>query len=60
VEAAHFAIRDYPEVTRYYQRKAAGANQVVAIKAVSHKLARASYYMIRDQVAYDPNKLFHH
>jgi transposase len=58
VEAAHFAIRDYPEVNRYYHRKMAGANQVVAIKAVSHKLARASYYILRDQVEYDPNKLF--
>jgi transposase len=60
VEAAHFAIRDYPEVNRYYHRKAAGNNKVVAIKAVSHKLARASYYIMRDQVEYDPNKLFHY
>jgi transposase len=60
VEAAHFAIRDYPEVNRYYHRKAAGTNPVVAIKAVSHKLARASYYIMRDQVEYDPNKLFHY
>jgi len=60
VEAAHFAIRDSSEVNRYYHRKAAGANRVVAIKAVSHKLARASYYIMRDQVAYDPNKLFHY
>ena len=60
VEAAHFAIRDYSEVNRYYHRKVAGSNKVVAIKAVSHKLARASYYIMRDQVAYDPNKLFHY
>jgi transposase len=60
VEAAHFAIRDDPEVNRYYHRKVAGVNKVVAIKAVSHKLARASYYIMRDQVEYDPNKLFHY
>jgi transposase len=60
VEAAHFAIRDYPEVNRYYQRKAAETNSIVAIKAVSHKLARTSYYIMRDQVEYDPNKLFHY
>jgi transposase len=59
VEAAHFAIRDYPEANRYYHRKVAGTNKVVAIKAVSHKLARASYYIMRDQVEYDPSKLFH-
>jgi transposase len=60
VEAAHFAIRDDPEVNRYYHRKVAGVNKVVAIKAVSHKLARASYYIMRDQVEYDANKLFHY
>jgi transposase len=60
VEAAHFAIRDYSEVNRYYHRKAAGTNKVVAIKAISHKLARASYYIMRDQVEYDPDKLFHY
>lgn len=58
VEAANFAIRYYPVVQRYYQRKAAKTNGVVAIKAISHKLARASYYIMRDQVVYDPNKLF--
>jgi transposase len=60
VEAAHFAIRDYPEVNRYYHRKVSETNGVVAIKAVSHKLARASYYIMRDQVEYDPGKLFHY
>jgi len=59
VEAANFAIRAYPVVRRYYQRKAAKTNGVVAIKAISHKLSRASYYIMRDQVGYDPNKLFH-
>lgn len=60
VEAAHFAIRDYPEVSRYYHRKVSESNRVVGIKVVSHKLARASYYIMRDQVEYDPNKLFHY
>ena len=59
MEAANFAIRDYPVVQRYYQRKAAKTNGVVAIKAIGHKLARASYYIMRDQVEYDANKLFH-
>lgn len=58
VEAANFAIRYYPTIRRYYQRKAAKTNGVVAIKAVSNKLARASYYIMRDQVAYDAKKLF--
>ena len=59
VEAANFAIRNYAVVQRYYQRKAAKTNGIVAVKAISHKLSRASYYIMRDQVVYDPNKLFH-
>ena len=58
VEAANFAIRFSPEAQKFYQRKMAKANGIVAIKALSNKLARASYYIMRDQVAYDPGKLF--
>ena len=58
VEAANFAIRWCPHAHRFYQRKMAKANGIVAIKALSNKLARASYYLMRDQVPYDAGKLF--
>jgi transposase len=58
VEAANFAIRFCPYSQAFYQRKMAKAKRIVAIKALSNKLARASYYIIRDQVPYDTNKLF--
>jgi len=58
VEAANFAIRFSPEAQKFYQRKMAKTKGVVAIKALSNKLARASFYIMRDQVAYDPSKLF--
>ena len=58
VEAANFAIRFSPEAQKFYQRKMAKRNKIVAIKALSNKLARASYYVMRDQVAYDACKLF--
>jgi transposase len=58
VEAANYALRFYSEVSRYYHRKASETNSIVAIKAISHKLARASYYIMRDRVVYDPGKLF--
>jgi transposase len=58
VEAANYAIRFYQDAQRFYQRKTAKTNKIVAIKALSNKLARASYYVMRDQVAYDPSKLF--
>jgi len=58
VEAANFAIRFNEQAKRFYQRKAAKRNRVVALKAVAHKLARASYYVMRDQVPFDYTKLF--
>jgi len=58
VEAAHFAVRYYRPVQRFYQRKRAQRGPVVAIKAVAHKLARASYYVLRDEVAFDMQRAF--
>jgi len=58
VEAAHFAIRHYPEIQSFYQRKKVKTNGIVAIKALSNKLARASYYIMRDKVPYDEGKFF--
>lgn len=53
VEAANFAVRYNPQIKSYYQRKAAKTNPIVAIKTVAHKLARACYYILRDQVPFD-------
>lgn len=58
VEAANFSIRFSPEAQRFYQKKKAKRNGIVAIKALSNKLARASYYLMRDQVPYDVTYLF--
>ena len=58
VEAAHFAMRYCPEARRFYQKKMAKSNGAVATKALANKLARASYYIMRDQVQFDKDKLF--
>jgi transposase len=58
VEAANFAIRSYTEFQSFYNRKKAKSNGIVAIKALSNKLARSSYYVMRDQVPYNANHLF--
>ena len=58
VEAAHFIVRYCPEAKRFYQRKKAQVNGALATKALANKLARASYYMLRDQVVFDKDKLF--
>ena len=58
VEAAHFAVRFYPEAKRFHDRKAARTNGVVAIKAIAHKLARAAFHVLREQTSFDPKKVF--
>lgn len=58
VEAANFARRYNTRIDRFYQRKKAKRNGAVAVKAVAHKLARATYYVLRDQVAFDIEKAF--
>ena len=57
-EASEFARRLYPEARAYYQRKMRKTNAPVAHSALAHKLARAAYYVMRDQVPFEPEKLF--
>lgn len=57
-EAAHFAVRYEPLAKRFYERKRHRTNGIVAIRAVAHKLARAAYYMLRDQTRFDATRLF--
>jgi len=58
VEAANFAIRFNSKIKGFYQKKKSKRNAIVAIKAVAHKLCRACYYIIKDQVAFDITKAF--
>ena len=58
MEAANFAIRFYEPSHRFYQRKLSKRNMMIARKAVAHKLARASYYVMRDNVPFKPEQLF--
>jgi transposase len=58
VEAANFAGRYNAQIKRCYPRKQAKPNGLVALKAVAHKLARACYYILREQVPFEVNKAF--
>ena len=58
VEVAHLIIRHCPEANKFYQRKKAKANGALATKALANKLSRANFYMLRDQVGFDKEKLF--
>ncbi len=58
VEASQFSRRFSPLAQRFYQRKMSKSNRILATKALCNKLARASFYIMRDQVPFNPKKLF--
>jgi len=58
IEAAAFAIRYNDFAQKFYQRKSAKTSMVVARKALANKMARACFYIMRDQVPFDKRRLF--
>ena len=58
IEAANFARRYSAEAKRFYERKKAKTNNVVAIKALAHKLARACYHILKDGKPFDVTRCF--
>lgn len=58
VEAANFARRYCKKCLGYYNKKLAKTNKNVATKSLAGKICKAAYYIMRDNVAYDPNRLF--
>ena len=58
IEAANMARRWCPEAKRFYDRKKAKTNAVVATKALAHKLARASYHMLKTGQRFDVKRCF--
>ncbi len=57
-EAAHFAVRFEPLAQRFYDRKKARTNGIIAIRAVARKLARATWMMLKHQLPYDARLMF--
>jgi transposase len=59
VEAANFAKRWCPYAKVYYKHKLKESGKtVLATKALASKLARATYYVLKNDVDYDPEKVF--
>ena len=59
VEAAQLTRRHNERFRSYYNRKLAQANTSLATKALSNKLARICYYIMRDQVPFHEELLSH-
>jgi transposase len=58
IEASNQAIRSYPEIKKYYQRKLSKTMRVVALKTIANKLSKACYFILRDNTEFDMKKLF--
>lgn len=58
VEAANFARWHCSEAKRFFERKKARTNTVVATKALAHKLARACYHMLKEQKPFELKRCF--
>jgi transposase len=58
VEAANFARRHCAEAKRFFERKKAKTNNIVATKALAHKLARACYHILKEGRPFDVTRCF--
>ncbi|MDA8242498.1 MAG: IS110 family transposase [Elusimicrobia bacterium] len=58
IEAAHYAVMHNERIRKFYQRKKAKTNTVIALKAVAHKLARACYHIIKEQTDFNEERAF--
>jgi transposase len=58
VEAANFARRHDEWCRRWYDRKAAKTNKIVATKALACKLAKAAWHVMAQQCNYDAKRMF--
>jgi transposase len=57
-EAAEFGRRYDDNVKAFFNRKSSRTSVAIAYSALGHKLARAAYYIMRDNVEFDSKKLF--
>jgi transposase len=58
VEAANFAKRYHEECRRFFDRKAARTNNIVATKALACKLAKGAWHVMSEGGRYDPERMF--
>lgn len=58
VEAANFAKRYDEQCRRWFERKQAKKNSVLATKALACKLAKAAWHVMRYKTNYDASRMF--
>ena len=60
VEAAQLARRHDEHCRRWYDRKAAKTNKILAAKALACKLAKAAWFIMAQECEYDEKRMFVH
>jgi transposase len=58
VEAANFARQHDVRCRRWFERKAAKTNNILATKALACKLAKAAWYLMSQETDYDEERMF--
>lgn len=58
IEAANFAVQKSEKARAFYVKKSKATNAIVARKALAHKLARGCYWVMRNQEAFDQDRVF--
>jgi len=58
IEAANHMIRHNKKAQQFFQKKKAKTNQIVALKALSCKIAKGCYHVMSKGVPFDEEKLF--
>jgi transposase len=58
IESANFARRYDPQCRRWFERKAAKTNRVLATKALACKLAKAAWHVMARHCDYDEKRMF--
>jgi len=58
VEASHCARRHDEPSRKFYERKQARTNTMVATKALSCKLSKAAWHVMKTGQAYDAKRVF--
>lgn len=58
VEAANFMTRYCPQAEAFHKKKCLKENYTLATKALACKIAKACFYIMRDEVDFDVEKMF--
>ena len=56
-EAAMLAVIHNERIRKFYQKKSSKTNWIIAMRALSNKVARAAYYIMRDKIPFQEDRL---